>query len=70
MRDKNEIELKLAYWRGRYYSLEPKRRTTSTRSEKEWHIAATWVTVLEWVLGKRLESATILREPEDNRDWT
>jgi hypothetical protein len=70
VKNENEIKLKRAYWQGVYYSLNPEKRARSEKSEKEWLIASAWLAALDWSLGLAQDSATVLREVEDNKDWS
>ena len=70
MKSEKEIKLKRAYWQGVYNSLNPETRARSEQSEKEWLTASIWLIALDWSLGLALNSATVLREVEDNRDWS
>jgi len=70
VKNEEEIKLKRAYWQGVYYSLKPGKRYRSEKSEEDWLTASVWLTALDWSLGIAQNSATVLNEIEDNRDWS
>lgn len=61
MKDAAEINLKRAYWSGVYYALDPAERHGPEESKRVWLTAETWLTALDWALGRASNSATTLR---------
>jgi len=70
LKNEDEIILKRAYWQGVYYSLNPDEKARSAKAEEDWLTASIWLTALDWVLGLAHDSATLLREVEDDKDWS
>lgn len=67
MIDENEIKMKRAYWQGVFDALSHGEKSRSEKSEKDRLTAEVWLTVLDWILGQKEESASILEKMQNGK---
>ncbi len=67
MRDENEIKLKRSYWQGVFDALKSPEKSRSDRVEKDKLVSEVWLSVLDWILGQKEESASLLERTEENK---
>jgi hypothetical protein len=65
--DENEIKMKRAYWQGVFDALSHGEKSRSEKSEKDRLTAEVWLTVLDWILGQKEESASILEKMQNGK---
>jgi hypothetical protein len=67
MRDENEIKLKRSYWQGVFDALKSPDKSRTDRSDKDKITAEVWLASLDWILGQKEESASLLEKKEENK---
>jgi hypothetical protein len=67
MRDENEIKLKRAYWQGVFDALKSPDKSRSDRVDKDKLVSEVWLSSLDWILGQKEESASLLERTEENK---
>ena len=67
MRDENEIKLKRSYWQGVFDALKSPDKSRNDRLDKDKLTSEVWLAALDWILGQKEESASILGRTEENK---
>ena len=67
MREENEIKLKRAYWQGVFDALKSPDKSRSDRLDKDKLTSEVWLSALDWILGQKEESASLIVKTEEKK---
>jgi hypothetical protein len=67
LREENEIKLKRAYWQGVFDALKSPDKSRSDRLDKDKLTSEVWLSALDWILGQKEESASLIVKTEEKK---